>query len=106
MQHISSERVLSLFRHVLLKFGVLRLVPAAFREGLDRSVQKRIAGGAIWSILGAGLASGLTMISNIASARLLGSMHYGQLAIVLATTNLSTTLFSSGLGMTATSFVA
>jgi O-antigen/teichoic acid export membrane protein len=62
--------------------------------------------GAVWSIIGAALANGLTMASNIACARFLGASHFGELAIVLATTNLFTTLFSTGLSMTATKYVA
>jgi len=46
------------------------------------------------------------MISNIACARFLGATHFGELAIVLATTNLLTTLFAAGLGMTASRYVA
>jgi O-antigen/teichoic acid export membrane protein len=46
------------------------------------------------------------MISNIVCARLLGSTQFGELAIVLTTTNLFTTLFASGLSMTATKYVA
>lgn len=106
MQDTLSDRSLEVLKCAISKSCLLRLFPPAFRDGLDRSVQKRVASGAIWSILGAGLASGLTMISNIASARLLGSTRYGQLAIVLSTTNLCTTLFTSGVGMTATRYVA
>lgn len=46
------------------------------------------------------------MVSNIACARFLGAAHFGELAIILATTNLLTTLFAAGLGMTASRYVA
>jgi O-antigen/teichoic acid export membrane protein len=46
------------------------------------------------------------MITNVSSARFLGASHFGELAIVLATTNLLTTLFAAGLGMTASRYVA
>jgi O-antigen/teichoic acid export membrane protein len=46
------------------------------------------------------------MMSNIACARFLGASHFGELAIILATTNLLTTLFAAGLGMTASRYVA
>jgi O-antigen/teichoic acid export membrane protein len=78
----------------------------AYLRRLDPSLHRRIVSGAAWSIAGAGIASGFTMLSNIASARFLGATHYGELAIVLSTTNLFTTLFSTGVGMTATRFVA
>ena len=63
-------------------------------------------GGALWSLAGAGLASAFIMATNIVCARFLGAVHYGELAIILATINLFTTLFASGLGMTATRYVA
>jgi O-antigen/teichoic acid export membrane protein len=77
-----------------------------FSRLLEPSLRQRIVNGAAWSIAGAGLANGLTMISHIATARFLGTTHYGEFAIVLATTNLFTTVFTSGLGMTATRYVA
>jgi O-antigen/teichoic acid export membrane protein len=46
------------------------------------------------------------MVSNIACARFLGAAHFGELAVVLATTNLLTTLFTAALGMTASRHVA
>ena len=75
-------------------------------DRFEPSLRQRIVSGAVWSIVGAGLASGLTMVSNVVCARFLGATRFGELAIVLATTNLFTTLLASGLGMTATRFVA
>jgi len=46
------------------------------------------------------------MMSNIVCGRLLGSAEFGQLGVVMATTNLFTSLFASGLSMTATRYVA
>ena len=79
---------------------------ATLARQFEPSLRQRIARGAAWSIAGAGLASGLTMVSNIACARFLGATRFGELAIVLATTNLFTTMFTSGLSMTATRYVA
>lgn len=73
---------------------------------LEPSLGKRMTTGAVWSILGAGFASGFTMLSNIACARLLGAVIFGEMAIVLSTTNLFTSLFTAGMGMTATRYVA
>src|SRR5262249_47678140 len=73
---------------------------------LEPALQKRIAAGVLWSVVGAAFASGLAMLSNVISARFLASTHFGELAIVLATTNLFTTLFNSGLSMTASKYVA
>jgi O-antigen/teichoic acid export membrane protein len=46
------------------------------------------------------------MLANVAAARLLGSTDYGKLGVVLATTNIFTTLFAGGLSMTAARYVA
>lgn len=78
----------------------------ALLDRFEPSLRQRIVSGAVWSIAGAGLASGLTMVSNVVCARFLGATRFGELAIVLATTNFFTTLLASGLGMTATRFVA
>src|SRR6266404_1396126 len=81
------------------------ILPKYFRR-LEPTLHRRIVRGASWSVLGAGIGNALTMLSNIACARFLGATHYGELAIVLATTNLFTALFGSGVGMTATKYVA
>lgn len=57
-------------------------------------------------MIGAGVASGFAMVSNIGCARMLGSIRFGELGIVMATTNLFTSVFASGLSMTATRYVA
>jgi O-antigen/teichoic acid export membrane protein len=73
---------------------------------IDPALQKRLASGAAWNIIGAALASGLAMLANVAAARMLGSTDFGKLGIVLATTNIFTTLFAGGLSMTAARYVA
>ena len=87
-------------------FNVGNQIPVARFLLLEPSIRRRIAGGAMWSIVGAGLASALAMLSNVACARLLGSIRFGELGIVLVTTNLFAMLFTSGLSMTATRYVA
>ncbi|MBZ5601326.1 MAG: oligosaccharide flippase family protein [Acidobacteriia bacterium] len=72
----------------------------------EPALRRRMAAGAIWSIAGAGIASGCTMLANIISARVLGAAPFGEMAIVLSTTNLFTSLFTAGMGMTATRYVA
>src|SRR3989442_747484 len=61
---------------------------AKYLRWLDPSLRRRIATGATWSVAGAGFASGLAMAANVVCARLLGATHFGELAIVLSTTNL------------------
>ncbi|MBV9036551.1 MAG: oligosaccharide flippase family protein [Acidobacteriaceae bacterium] len=100
------DRALYAVRFTADQLGVTQRIPASWRSVLDRSVQQRIASGAAWSLVGAGFQSGFTMVSNIACARLLNSVDYGQLGIVLSTINLCTALFTSGLSMTATRYVA
>jgi O-antigen/teichoic acid export membrane protein len=80
--------------------------PLAWVRILEPSLRSRLASGVIWSLVGAGFASGLQMASNVVCARVLGSTHFGELAIVLSTTNLFISLFTSGLSMTASKYVA
>lgn len=103
-----SNRILHAAKSAAWRARLLgnRLSPSACLALLEPSLRKRVATGAIWSLVGAGLASGLTMLSNIGCARMLGPISYGQLGIVLVTTNLFTNLFTSGLNMTATRYVA
>src|SRR5258706_3521703 len=95
-QHAADARDTTPYRSFL---------PEYFRR-FEPTLQRRIMRGAAWSVLGAGIGKALTMLSNIACASFLGATHYGELGIVLATTNLFTALFGSGVGMTATKYVA
>ena len=88
------------------RFNACRSRVIASIPFVDPSLQRRIASGATWSIAGAGFASGLAMLSNVVCARLLGATRFGELAIVLSTTNLFVSLFTSGLSMTAAKYVA
>ena len=65
-----------------------------------------MATGVVWSIAGAGIANAFAMLANVACARLLGATNFGELAIVMSTINLFTTVSSGGLGMTATKYIA
>ncbi len=97
----SASRATEKMRH-----GRERLRSPSYSRLLEPSIRNRIAKGASWSIVGAGVASGFAMLSNIACARMLGSIRFGELGVVMATTNLFTALFTSGLSMTATRYVA
>jgi|SRR5579883_232927 O-antigen/teichoic acid export membrane protein len=84
---------------------MIRILVETIR-GVEPGLRKRMTRGAVWSIAGAGIASGCTMFGNIIAARVLGAAIFGQMAIVLSTTNLFTSLFTAGMGMTATRYVA
>lgn len=100
------DRILQAARSASHRLGITQRIPVSYRSVLDHSLQQRIASGTAWSILGAAFQNGLTMASNVACARLLSSADYGRLGIVLSTINLCTTLFTSGLSMTATRYIA
>ncbi|HWR52626.1 MAG TPA: oligosaccharide flippase family protein [Bryobacteraceae bacterium] len=70
------------------------------------SLRARIAVGAFWSLMGAGLGQGLSFLTTVLTARLLGAERYGQLGILISTINLFATLAIVGLGTTATKYVA
>ncbi len=75
------------------------------RFGRD-PIHSRMAVNSVWSIIGTAAGQMLMFVTTICAARLLGTGHYGQLGIVVATVNLFTLLGMAGLGTTATKHVA
>ena len=69
-------------------------------------ISKRLIKGASYSLTGSVSTKILTLVSSIIVARLLGSKHFGELGMVLSTTNMFTVLAGFGLGVTSTKFVA
>lgn len=67
---------------------------------------KRIASGAIWSILGTASAKGIVLVSGIICANILGKIGYGELGIVRSTISLFIVFGTAGLGITTTKFIA
>lgn len=72
----------------------------------NNSVGYRLARGAGWSLFGAAISQGSAMLAAIVTARLLGTVGFGELGMVQNTVGLFGTLAGMGLGMTATKFVA
>jgi O-antigen/teichoic acid export membrane protein len=72
----------------------------------DRSLNRRIVAGIFWSVAGSGIGQSLALGAAVVCARLLGSVQYGQLGIVLLTVNLFAIVGSIGLSITATKHVA
>lgn len=72
----------------------------------ESGLWRRIAGGAFWSVVGAGFMNGLTVSASIICARILGSTRFGELAILLSTVNFFLVVSSTGLGMTASRYIA
>lgn len=70
------------------------------------SVHSRIAGGAFWSLVGAAFAQGLTILSSIPVARLLGSESYGELGIIQSTVGTFIIFVGPALGVAATKHIA
>ena len=70
------------------------------------SLRARIAKGAFWSLVGAVIARGLSLVSSIIVARLLGTVGYGELGIIQSTVGMFGVFAGFGLGMTSTKYVA
>jgi len=95
---------------------VLRLGGRFWREWLpagvrgswqgESSLWRRIASGAFWEIAGASILNAFTLASNVACGRLLGPTRFGEFGILLATANLFLTFAGTGLGMTASRYIA
>jgi O-antigen/teichoic acid export membrane protein len=90
--------------------SVLGAFPSALRKQIDRirssSVGARLAHGVIWSVVGAFGSRGLTLVSYVIVARLLGTTGFGEFSAVQSTVGAILVIAGLGLGMTATKYVA
>lgn len=72
----------------------------------NSSVRKRLLSGSVWSTAGAILSRLLGVATSIATARLLGTQDFGQLAIIASTVGSFQVFAGFGLGITASKHVA
>jgi O-antigen/teichoic acid export membrane protein len=70
------------------------------------SLRARFSQGVFWSLTGAVISRGLTLMASIACARLLGKAGFGELGIIQSTVGTFGTFAGLGLGLTATKYVA
>ncbi len=66
----------------------------------------RLARGAFWSLVGALISRGLSLVASIFVARMLGKVGFGELGIIQSTVGMFGVVAVFGLGVTATKFVA
>jgi len=66
----------------------------------------RLVRGAFWSFVGALISRGLTFLSSVLVARMLGREGFGQLGIIQNTVGMLGVFAGFGLGVTATKFIA
>lgn len=89
---------------------LLRICPESYRAYAERlrvsTLGERMARGVYWSLIGALLGRGLTVISSVASARLLGLQDFGGLGIIQSTVGMAQIAAGFGLGITATKHIA
>ncbi len=71
-----------------------------------QSLRKRFISGAFWSLLGAIVSRGLTLLASVIVARLLHPAGFGKLGIIQSTIGLVGVFAGAGLGLTATKYVA
>ena len=69
-------------------------------------IAKRMASGAFWSFTGTALGKFLVLLSGIFCARILGQEVFGQLGMVRSTIGMFIVLGTSGIGVTATRYIA
>ena len=86
------------------------ICPTALRPLLNRvkasPIAKRIASGAFWLILGNVIGRGLTFLSMIFVARILGPKMFGEFSLVRSTAMTFVTYSAFGMGLTATKYIA
>ena len=67
---------------------------------------ERMARGALWSLVGGVATKLLSVPASVVLARLMGAVHYGELAIIQSSVELFSVFAGFGLGITATKHVA
>lgn len=67
---------------------------------------QRVLSGALWSLMGAVGGKGLTLVSSIIAARLLGKAQFGEFGMIQNTLGSFGIFAGAGLGLTATKYVA
>ncbi len=78
-----------------------------YRERIKASpLASRLALGAFWSVFGAVISRGLSLIASIFVARMLGKEVFGELGIIQSTVGMFGIFAGFGLGLTATKYVA
>ncbi len=66
----------------------------------------RLAKGAFWSVIGAFISRGLTLLGMILVARVLGARGFGELGVVQTTVGMLLVFAAFGMGLTATKYIA
>jgi len=77
-----------------------------FRSLPADSIRGRLAWGTFWSLVGAVLSQGSILVASVIIARILGTVGFGELAIINSTVGMLGVFAGFGLGMTATKYVA
>ncbi|HZZ79796.1 MAG TPA: oligosaccharide flippase family protein [Gemmataceae bacterium] len=70
------------------------------------SLGRILALGAFWTLFGAVVSRGLTLVGSVVAGRILGSSGFGEVAMIQSTQGLFGVLAGAGLGLAATKFVA
>jgi O-antigen/teichoic acid export membrane protein len=73
---------------------------------LVSTLARRVLNGVCWTVIGTGLARGLSLLASIAIARFLGKAEFGALGMVQSTVGMFGAVAGLGLGTTATKYVA
>src|SRR5690242_3808036 len=70
------------------------------------SLRGRFARGIVWSLLGAVMAQGSSLVASVITARLLGPGTFGQYGMIQSTVVMLGIFAGLGLGLTSTKYVA
>jgi O-antigen/teichoic acid export membrane protein len=86
------------------------IIPRYFHKFINQieisPIGYRLAKGAFWSFVGAIISRGLTLLSSIIIARILGNSVYGELGIIQSTIGMFGVFAGFGLSTTSTKYVA
>jgi O-antigen/teichoic acid export membrane protein len=92
-----------------MSVGLLERIPLMTKGwwyGATSPLEKRLAQGAFWSLAGALIARGLSLLAFIFVARVLGKEGFGELGIIQSTVGMFGVFAGFGMGLTASKYVA
>lgn len=91
----------------MMRVGSLRkIVRTLWERGASDAIRRRLAVGAVWSVVATCFTRASALVVSIIVARALGKDHFGEFGVVQSTVGMFGLFAGAGMGMTATKHIA
>ena len=84
----------------------MKLQSILSKFSFQNTILNRFVKGAFWAVLGNVVIKGLSLISSVFIARILGNVDFGELAMIKTTLSVFSLVATFGLGLTVTKYIA